>query len=435
MKKLFQLVIIVFCIVCVPARADIIRLETKTNLRGVYLIPTPNSNKIIVHPVIIAGEADFDGPEGLSHYLEHLMFWHANKVDKKYSHGRGGNAWVNGLITSYFATGSREELDLLFRFAGRILTPLTLDDKFMLEERDIVVREYDFRVSESPYWQSWNRIWPKLAPSNPVSRSVIGTPDSIQSLTLNHARSFFRKHYTAANTVLLISGNLSPKEVVARVNATYGGIPAGNRNNQTWRHQSPIGRVNHVNEIKDRHVSYPSLTKAAMGDWPGTGERLKDLAVLELAKRVMRSSLPGSLTKPLRMDNFIFSQFYLTVFSRIEGQVQFYFSGRLDENISHKNAHGKLLKAINANAKTGVSEEVVSRIRKRIIRTMKRKIEDAEHMILLATTDLSNGVLPQTTAGQIALLNSVTAQDINQLLQAIAGADRWATVNLLNGEE
>ena len=435
MRKLFQLFIIIFIASCLPAKADIIRLDTKTNLRGVYFIPTPNSAKIIVHPVIIAGEADFDGPEGLSHYLEHLMFWHANKVDKKYSHGRGKNASVNGLITNYFATGSKEELDLLFRFAGRILTPLSLDEKFMLDERDIVAREYDYRVSENPVWKGWDRVWAKLTPSNPSSRSVIGTPQSINSLTLNHARSFFQKHYTPANTVLLISGNLSPKELVTRVEAVYGNMSAGSRNDQNWRRRPETGTLDDKSEITDRHITFSSLTKAAIGNWKGTGNRLKDLAVLELTKRLLRSSLPGSLAKPLRMDNFIFNEFYLTVFSRIEGQVQFYFSGHLDENISHENANEKLQMAINTIAKTGVSEEVVTRIRKRIIKAMKRKVEDAEHMIVLAKTDLSNGVLPQTTADQITLLNSVTAQDVIQLLRAIAGADRWATVNLLNEEK
>ncbi|MGI9481247.1 MAG: hypothetical protein ACR2OR_02710 [Hyphomicrobiales bacterium] len=85
----------------VIARADIVPVETNTTLRSVYLIPEKDSKVVQVIAVFLAGEVDSTGPEGLPHYLEHLMFWHAEKIRGETVHGRTGNAWINQHITVY----------------------------------------------------------------------------------------------------------------------------------------------------------------------------------------------------------------------------------------------------------------------------------------------------------------------------------------------
>ncbi|MEE9375942.1 MAG: pitrilysin family protein [Rhizobiaceae bacterium] len=407
------------------------RLQTKTNLRGVYFIPAPTSTNIIVHPVIIAGEADFDGPEGLAHYLEHLMFWHADKQDNKFSHGRGENAWANGLVTSYIATGTKSQLDEIFSFAGRILTAPTLDNKFMLDERKVVAREYDLRVSENPYRRAWNLLWPIVLPKHPFTRSVIGTPSSIHSLTLDHAYSFFNKHYTPANTVLLITGNISATELVGHIEKTFGHLPAGASNKQNWRRNRPVGSLNETIEIQDRYLVTPGLSKAAIGTWSGTGERQKDLALLALTKHLLLSTLEGSLAKPLRMDYFVFSEFYLDIFSLIEGQVQLYFSGALDNDVSFKQANADFNKALQNIAQKGITLKVLKRIKKRLTKTMLRNVDDPRYMLNHATTNLSFGVLPIPTNKRLQLLESVTIAEVNGVLRALAKAERWATAKLM----
>ena len=419
---------------CISAHADLMRLETASKLRGVYFLPTPNSPKIIVHPVIVAGEADFDGPEGLSHYLEHLMFWHADKINDKPYHGRGGNAWVNGYITSYINSGSKAELNDMFAFAYRLLTPPTLDEKFMLDERDVVIREYDYRVSENPDRRARTIIWSKLLPDNPVARSVIGTPLSIGSLNLDHARSFHNAHYVPANTVLLVAGNIKPEDVIAQVNRVFGELPAGQRNEQKWRREAHSGTLNETMILQDRYVAFPALIRAASANWVGTSNKLADMAVLELATKLMGSALEGSLSKPLRIDNFIFSGYSVEFFSLIKGQAQYFFSGRLDEGVTHQSADAALLNAMSAIADKGVPEASVNRVRKRVIRAMRRKIDDARHMLNLATTDLSFGVMPQSTAERIRRLEAVTAAQINNLLRAVVKAERKITVNLVTKE-
>ena len=63
--------------ICAPslASADLIKLETDTAFDSVYLFKDTESPLITVGLTVLAGEVDVKGPEGLSHYLEHLMYW------------------------------------------------------------------------------------------------------------------------------------------------------------------------------------------------------------------------------------------------------------------------------------------------------------------------------------------------------------------------
>jgi len=116
--------IVLFLLLLTPALSygDILKLDTDTSLRAVYLIPDDDAELVTVAMVIMAGEVNARGPEGLSHYLEHLVFWHADNVKGEPIHARDGNAWVNGLVTSYYNRGEISELDDMVEFARRVLT-------------------------------------------------------------------------------------------------------------------------------------------------------------------------------------------------------------------------------------------------------------------------------------------------------------------------
>jgi len=78
------------------AAANLIKLDTEVGFESVYLLVVPEESVTAVALTVLAGEVDVDGPEGLAHYLEHLMYWHADNVGDQLIHARGGNAWVTG---------------------------------------------------------------------------------------------------------------------------------------------------------------------------------------------------------------------------------------------------------------------------------------------------------------------------------------------------
>lgn len=64
---------------------------------------------------------------------------------------RHSNATVNLRSTSYWMFGRTPEFAELAEGILRVFDPFELDERFMLDERDIILREHDFRVVEDPY--------------------------------------------------------------------------------------------------------------------------------------------------------------------------------------------------------------------------------------------------------------------------------------------
>lgn len=415
-----------------PASAELIKVETGTSLRGVYLIPDTKSDTIRVSAIILAGEADSDGPEGLAHYLEHLMFWHADNVSNRTFHNRGGNAWVNGIVTNYYNEGGKDDLDDLFTFAGRLLTPLSLDEKFMRDEKKIVSREYDLRVSENSKWQVREQINRALYGANPVGRSLIGTPDSIAALNLEQVDQFRRAHYNAANMVLLASGNLSEPELRKHVLKTFGNVPAGIPNPQSWR-DNPISEPLHNTlDIADDRANSNAYQYASLSEWKGSGDGLQDIYTTRFLAELLSSNLPGSLAKPLKIDNFVVSAYNVRLDRKLRNQIQFFFQSRPDEGVAPPTVAEKLRASLAELAGRGVPEKSLERIRKRMAREASRRGDEPDYILNRALRNLTAGLEPNTSADHVARIASVTKAEVDALIRAVADSHRTVEVNLTN---
>lgn len=415
-----------------PAYAELIKVETDTALRGVFLIPDAKSDTVRVSAIILAGEADSDGPEGLAHYLEHLMFWHADNVSRRTFHNRGGNAWVNGIVTNYYNEGGRDDLNDLFAFAGRLLTPLSLDEKFMQDEKKIVSREYDLRVSENPKWQIRERINRALYGPSPVGRSLIGTPETIALLNLEQVDRFRSAHYNAANLVLLASGNLSEAELRHHVHKTFGNAPAGPANLQRWRDNPVLEPLQNTLDIADNRAKSSAYQYASLARWSGAGDGLQDIYTTRFLTELLRSSLPGSLAKPLKIDDFVVSAYTVRLERKLRDQIQFFFQSRPDEGIAPPTVAAKLRASLADLAGHGVPEKSLERIRKRMAREAKRRGDEPDYILNRALRNLTAGLEPNTSVDHQARIASVTKAEVDGLIRAVADSHRTVEVNLTN---
>jgi predicted Zn-dependent peptidase len=59
----------------------------------------------------------------------------------------------------------------------------------------------------------------------PFGRHVIGFASDLESIRKEDAMSFFKKYYVPNNTIIVINGNINPKETYDLVNKYYGNIP------------------------------------------------------------------------------------------------------------------------------------------------------------------------------------------------------------------
>ena len=87
-----------------------------------------------------------------------------------------------------------------------VSAPFTLAERFMLEERDIILREDEANVAENPYFEIEQNINKALYPSSPWARSLLGSPAEIGSFNLSNAKKLHLKSHELGNAVLIVPG-------------------------------------------------------------------------------------------------------------------------------------------------------------------------------------------------------------------------------------
>jgi zinc protease len=231
------------------------------------------------------GSADeTPGKSGLAHFLEHLMF----KGTAKHPAGEfsktvlrvGGNenAFTSTDYTGYFQRVPREQLAKMMEFEADRMTGLILKDENVLPERDVVLEEFNMRVANNPEARLTEQIMAALYLNHPYGRPIIGWRQEIEKLDREDALAFYRRFYAPNNAILVITGDIEPKDVRPMVERTFGAVPAQPAiSGQRVRPQEPVPAAPRTVTLSDprveqtrvrRYYLVPSANTAAPGESP-----------------------------------------------------------------------------------------------------------------------------------------------------------------------
>src|SRR4051812_5809702 len=166
--------------------------------------------------------------EGLAHMYEHMFFKANSKYPEPNQFGDrasdlGGvfNGSTREEVVNYYMTVPRDELggaiDLL---AAALRTPLFRRDE-LERERQVVIGEYD-RNESSPFFVLSRQMDEKLYPGNFSRKNTIGDRQIILTTTPEKMRTIQRKYYVPNNSVLIVSGDVTPATVFSLAERELG---------------------------------------------------------------------------------------------------------------------------------------------------------------------------------------------------------------------
>jgi len=173
---------------------------------------------------------------GFAHLFEHMLFQGSEHVEanehfeliQRAGGTLNGSTWLDR--TNYFETVPSNQLALaLWLEADRMggLLPAMTQQK-LDTQREVVKNERRWSVDNQPYGTWWERL-PALAfpPAHPFHHSLIGSMEDLSAASLDDIKEFFRTHYTPANAVLTIAGDLEPFETRELVERYFGPVARG----------------------------------------------------------------------------------------------------------------------------------------------------------------------------------------------------------------
>lgn len=176
----------------------------------------------------------YESPElnGISHFLEHMMFRGTRKYPSTYALNLAVERLGGTLFAATSPTSTEFEIGLPrdthedgIRLMADILTEPIFDD--MEIERRIIAEEAleDYDEKGRPVdidFLSRSRLWPGHA----LGQSVIGPIHNINRFSIGNIREHFANHYVAANGIVCLSGAFDPDRAPAIAEEVFSALPA-----------------------------------------------------------------------------------------------------------------------------------------------------------------------------------------------------------------
>ena len=180
------------------------------------------------------------GKTGFAHLFEHLMFTGSDHFkgggDQRAffeAMERIGATDLNGTTsndrTDFFENVPKNALDVaLWIESDRMGHLLGSIDQARLDTQRGVVQNEKRQGENEPYGVTEELITKGTAPpGHPYSWTVIGSMEDLNAASLDDVKTWFTNYYGAANTVLVLAGDIDADTALKKAEQYFGEIPAG----------------------------------------------------------------------------------------------------------------------------------------------------------------------------------------------------------------
>ena len=188
--------------------------KKKTLANGLCLIGELNESakSAAVGFFVRAGSRDeTEQINGVSHFLEHMLFkgtdrLSALEVNEAFDRtGAQFNAFTSEENTVYYAAVLPEYLAEVTQLWAELMRPALRDEDFNIEKN--VIKEEIAMYKDTPSFDVMDRCRTLHFDGRPCGNSVLGSEQSIDSLTAEQMRDYFDTRYAPNNMVLALAGN------------------------------------------------------------------------------------------------------------------------------------------------------------------------------------------------------------------------------------
>lgn len=214
-------------------RAELLPIESFNLNNGLQVIVVSNTKAPIVKQMLWYKTGSIDEPVGrggVAHLLEHLMFRGTKKVpDSEFNdiiaqNGGDSNAFTSTDFTAYHEFVDISRLEVVMALEADRMVNLDFDDDAFQKERQIVFQERKQRIDNNPTAQFSEIMNRTLWQDCPYARPVTGTEEEILNLTPDDVKTFYDKHYSPDNAVLVLSGDIDASTAKQLAEKHFGGI-------------------------------------------------------------------------------------------------------------------------------------------------------------------------------------------------------------------
>lgn len=248
------------------------------------------------------GSADErSGEEGISHFIEHLLF----KGTRKFKVGEiasmveacGGeiNAYTSYDQTVYYITISKNFFPRAMEAIYEMIAHPLFDKEEIDKEREVVIEEIK-RSNDSLSRRASRLLFSSMYSGYPYQIPVIGYDHVVNTISQDHIRKFFKSRYATDNMFLVVSGDFQLEELQKEFTATFGQITKAK---PELRPRAALKMIDKKTVVIEKT---PFEDAVLYLSWPGVDIKHEDVAALECLGLILGQGASSRLVSKLRME-------------------------------------------------------------------------------------------------------------------------------------
>lgn len=187
----------------------------KNDVNNIYATFTTNYGSNEVEFVPLGEKKMVKVPLGIAHFLEHKMFEQEDGKDPFAFFGERGsdaNANTNNFKTTYLFSGPEFFEDNMNYLLDYVQSPYFTDEN-VEKEKGIIEQEIKM-YQDDPYTTMYERLLKNSLINNPMKDPIIGTIESVKSITKEELYTCYNTFYHPANMFVVVSGNVDPEKTI-----------------------------------------------------------------------------------------------------------------------------------------------------------------------------------------------------------------------------
>lgn len=207
--------------------------EKFTYPNGLRLLTIPMANTETVTVLVLVGTGSrYESKDinGISHFLEHMMFKGTEKrpgaldiSTELDAIGAEYNAFTSQEYTGYYVKCASEKLGVALDVISDIFQHSKLDQAEINKERGAIKEEINMYY-DNPVRYVGTLYEALMFGDHPLGWDIAGPKENIDRLTRDQFVDYFQTHYVAANTIVAVAGNVEIENVKIKVENYFNSV-------------------------------------------------------------------------------------------------------------------------------------------------------------------------------------------------------------------
>ena len=390
---------------------------------------------VVVHMVWYrVGSADEPpGKSGIAHFLEHLLFKGTDDMEAgEFSatvsrNGGNDNAFTSYDYTAYFQRVAADRLELMMQMEADRMRDLEMTEADVQTERQVILEERSQRTDSDPGALFREQTSAALYLNHPYAVPIIGWRHEAQALTREDAFSFYRRHYAPNNAILVVAGDVDPRNVLELAEKHYGPLEPTAGLEPRQRPQEPPQLAERRLVFEDPRVGQPYVIRNYLAPERDPGDQAAAARLEMLANVLGGNGATSVLGRKLQFDSqvAVYASAFYSGLSVDDGSFGLIIAPTPD--VSLQQAEAALDQAVAEFLQEGIGEAQFERIKMQLRAARIYAEDNVQTLARRYGAALASGLTLEDIEAWPELLQAVTIDEVMQAARDVFDRRRAVT--------